>query len=297
MRFGLVLFFFATIAATAASLDQPIAPAADTCLIEIAPNNNMGGQTYVNAGSNMQAVRNRGLLRFDLSQIPPGSVITSATLTVSVIGVPTDGPAGSIFDLHRMLKPWGEGSELALVGAGRGSPATTNEATWNDRFAYANAPWVNPGGEADADYIADSTAEKFISDASFYDFRFGTLAQDVQFWLNNPQSNFGWMLTARDESQISTARRFGSREDPNNTPLLDINFIPATHIDQPHVSGNQLTFSFVAFAEQNYVVEYSTALSTNWNVLTNITAQPAQTNITVSETLSNFQRFYRVNAQ
>lgn len=297
MRFGLVLFFAATFGASAATLDQPIVPVADTCLIEIAPDNNMGGQNYFNAGSNMQALRNRGLLRFDLSQIPPGSVINSATLTLSVVGVPTDGPAGSIFDLHRMLKPWGEGSELATIGAGRGSPATTNEATWNERFAFANAPWLNPGGEPDADYITDSTAEKFISDASFYTFRFGTLAQDIQFWLDHPQENFGWMLIPRDESEISSARRFGSREDPDNTPMLDISFLPATRIDSPQVSGNQLTFTFVAFAEQNYVVEYSSALSTNWNVLTNISSQPAQTNITVSDALSNTQRFYRVNAQ
>ncbi|MGZ4987875.1 MAG: DNRLRE domain-containing protein [Limisphaerales bacterium] len=297
MRFALVLFLATSLTATAGTLDQPMVPVSDTCLIEIAPDNNMGGQTYFNAGSNMQGTRNRGLLRFDLSQIPPGSLITSATLTLWVVGVPTDGPAGSIFDLHRMLKPWGEGSELAIVGAGRGSPATTNEATWNDRFAYANAPWTAPGGKPDADYLSGSTAEKFISDTTSYDFRFGTLAQDVQFWLDNPQSNFGWMLMARDETQISTARRFGSREDPDNTPTLDITFIPATHIDAPTISSNQITFNFVAFAQQNYAVEYCDALATNWTVLTNIPAQLAQTNIIVSDSLTATQRFYRINAQ
>jgi hypothetical protein len=297
VRFGLVLFFAATLDATAATLDQPILSAADTCLIEIAPDNNMGGQTYFNAGTSMQSTRNRGLLRFDLSQIPNGSLITSATLTVTVVGVPTDGPAGSIFDLHRMLKSWGEGSQLAGIGAGRGSPATTNEATWNDRFAFANAPWISPGGAPESDYLTNSSAETFISDTSTYDFRFGTLAQEVQFWLDHPTSNFGWMLIPRDETELSTARRFGSREDPDNAPFLDITFIPATHIDSPAVSGNQFSFSFTAFAEQNYVVEYSTALATNWNVLTNIPAQSAQTNITVNDVLTDTQRFYRVNAQ
>lgn len=296
MRAALVLFFAAGFGASAATLDQPLTPVADTCLIEIAPDNNMGGQTYFNAGSNMQGSRNRGLVQFDLGPIPAGSVITSATFTVWCVGVPTDGPAGSIFDLHRVLKSWGEGSELATVGAGRGSPASTNEATWNDRFAFANAPWSLPGAEADVDYASASSAEKFISDASAYDFRFGTLAQDTQYWLDNPQSNFGWMLRTRDESQISTARRFGSREDPDNTPTLDLGFIPATHIDAPTIASNQLTFSFVAFAQQNYAVEFSDTLGATWNVLTNIPAQPAQTNITVSDALLNSQRFYRVNA-
>lgn len=296
MRVALVLILAASVGASAASLDQPLSAVADTCLIEIAPDNNMGGQTYFNSGSNMQGLRNRGLLRFDLSVIPPGSVIKSATMTIWCVGVPTDGPAASIFDLHRMLKPWGEGSELAFIGAGRGSSATTNEATWNDRFAYADAPWATPGGEPEVDYATNSSAETFISDESSYDFRFGTIAQDVQYWLDNPQSNFGWMLMTRDESQISSARRFGSHEDPDNTPTLDISFIPATHIDTPTISGNQMTFNFMAFAQQNYTVEYSDALATTWTVLTNIPAQPAQTNVVVTDTVSATQRFYRINA-
>lgn len=296
MRLALALFFAVCLGAFAATLDQPLTPVADTCLIEIAPDNNMGGETYFNAGCNMQASRNRGLVQFDLRQIPPSSIITSATLTVWCVGVPTDGPAGSIFDLHRVLKPWGEGSEIATIGAGRGSPATTNEATWNDRFAYANAPWTAPGGAPELDYATNSSAETFISDANPYDFRFGTLAQDLQYWLDNPDSNYGWMMKTRDETQISTARRFGSREDPDNTPTLDITFLPATRIDAPTITGNQMQFSFLAFAQQNYTVEYSDVLATNWTVLTNIPPQPAQTNIVISDSISSTQRFYRVNA-
>jgi hypothetical protein len=296
MRLVPALFLSLCIAASAATLDSDLSATNDTCLIEISPDNNMGGQTYFNAGTNMQGKRNRGLLRFDLSEIPPGSIITSATLSLWVVGAPTDGPAGTIFDLHRMLKPWGEGSELAIVGAGRGSPATTNEATWNDRFAFADAPWVNPGGEPDADYISDSSAEKFISDMGSYDFRFGTLVQDVQFWLDNPDQNFGYMLMTRDEGQISSARRFGAHEDPDNSPTLSVTFIPATHIDSPNISGNQMTFSFVAFANQPYIVQYSDAVGGNWNTLTNVPVQDSKTNITVSDAITNTQRFYRVVA-
>jgi hypothetical protein len=296
VRLFLVLLLAAQLAASAAVLDNSITASADTCLIETSPNNNMGGQTYFNAGTNMQGKRNRGLVQFDLSDIPVGSVITSAVLTVSVVGVPTDGPNGSIFDLHRMLRAWGEGTELAIIGAGQGYPATTNEATWNDRFAFANAPWINPGGEPDADFASNSSAERFIADANFYTFRFGTIAQDVQGWLNDPQSNFGWMLMTRDESQISTARRFGSHEDSGNAPTLDVAFIPATTINSPQIVGNQFTFNFTAFAEQNYAVEYRNAFDANWNVLTNIPPQPAKTNLVVSDSLSTTQRFYRVTA-
>jgi hypothetical protein len=48
---------------------------------------------------------------------------------------------------------------------------------------------------------------------------------DVQGWLNNPKSNFGWMLISESEDTRFTARRFGSREDPNNAPLLDVQYV------------------------------------------------------------------------
>ncbi len=293
----LTTFLAVVCGASAAVLDNSLPSVADTCLIEIAPDNNMGGQSYFNAGSNMQGYRNRGLVRFDLSQIPRGSVITSAVVTLTIVGVPTDGPTATVFNLHRMLQPWGEGSELALSGAGRGFTATTNEATWNDRFAFANAPWVNPGGEPDVDFSSDITTSETVSDQTAYQFPVRNTVADVQYWLDNPDQNFGWMVKTDDESVISSARRFGSREDPSNLPLLDVSFIPATHIDSPSIANNQMTFSFVAFAQQNYAVEYSDALATNWTVLTNIPPQPAQTNIVVTDALSATQRFYRVTAQ
>jgi hypothetical protein len=104
------------------------------------------------------------------------------------------------------------------------------------------------------------------------------------------------MFLTQDESVLSSARRFGSREDPSNTPLLDVRFVPATHIDAPTITSNQMTFSFLAFAQQNYVVEYRDAVVAGWNVLTNIAPQVAKTNLTVIDAVSNTQRFYRVTA-
>lgn len=296
MRIVLACLLIISLRSVAATLDNSLVPVADTCLIEIAPDNNMGGASYFNAGSNMHGDRNRGLIQFDLSEIPGGSIITSATISVSVVGEPTDGPTASVFEFHRMLRSWGEGSELPLDGAGRGFAATTNEATWNDRFAFANAPWLNPGGEDDVDFLSDVTTAKTISDENYYAFPDGQTAVDVQYWLDNPDQNFGWMLKTEDETVTSSARRFGSREDPSNTPLLDVSFIPATHIDAPTISGNQMTFSFVAFAQQNYTVEYQNAIGGIWTVLTNIPPQDAKTNITVADGISSAQRFYRVTA-
>ncbi len=247
----------------------------------------------------MHGDHNRGLLQFDLSSIPAGSRILSASCSVRVVGVPTDGPQGSIFDLHRILRPWGEGTELATAGAGRGSPATTNEVTWNDRFAYASSPWESPGGTFGIDFATNISAEKFIADLDLYGFRNGTLAADVQFWLDNPDANFGWMLKTREETTISTARRFGSREDPDNAPFLTVDFLPGSRIESPHVVGNTFTFSFLAYAGQAYAVQSATALGTNtiWNTLTNIPAPDVSTNIVITDALAGFQKYYQITTQ
>jgi len=208
-------------------------PSADTTLIETEPNNNLGAATFFNAGVNGRGKQNHGLFSFDFNQIPAGSIITSATLTLQVIREPSENPTPSIFALHRMLRPWGEGTKTPggtpefPESPGLGSPATTGDATWNDRFFGMNAPWSAPGGGADVDFLALATTEVFIAGTfdSPYTVSDSGLAGDVQFWINHPESNFGWMLATESSGTPSTARSFASREDfLQGGPLLEIEF-------------------------------------------------------------------------
>ena len=48
------------------------------------------------------------------------------------------------------------------------------------------------------------------------------MIEDVQSWIKDPGTNFGWILIG-DEVVLGTAKRFDSREnDPENTPKLKI---------------------------------------------------------------------------
>ena len=49
--------------------------------------------------------------------------------------------------------------------------------------------------------------------------------RDVQSWLDDPASNFGWLVLG-DESEISTAKRFDTRESAS-PPVLTIIYRPA----------------------------------------------------------------------
>jgi hypothetical protein len=63
------------------------------------------------------------------------------------------------------------------------------------------------------------------------------LVADVQLWLDQPGSNFGWMLLCQSEGTAFSARRFGSRENPFTTPALAIEFLLPPRIETIHRSA------------------------------------------------------------
>lgn len=210
---------------------------ADTALFENSPDNNLGGEPDFPSGTIRTGQRSRGLIRFDLAgHIPANAAITSATLTVKVVRTPS-GAVSSIFGVHRVLKAWVEGNK---TGNG-GQSATSNETTWNNRMSPATA-WSVPGATSPTDYSSTESATRLIAGSGSYTFvSTSETVADVQFWLNNTQSNFGWILIGQSEGTPSTAKRFGSREDSNNVPTLEIEFtVPPTDVQ---ISGTLNYFS------------------------------------------------------
>ena len=275
---------------------------ADTTLIETAPDYNLGGALIVNAGTTQNFTRNRGLFRFDpTGQIPSGSHITKVDFVVVISGQPKDGYTSSSFGLHRVLKPWGEGDKESpdTVHPGQGAPATVGEATWNYRFAFTTNTWAVPGGAATNDFAPEISAETFIygfGDSPYTFLSTPALVADVQSWVDDPATNFGWMLICRSEEANFTARRFASREDAGNAPQLLIEYVPPPQIDLITVTNGQLNLTFAAQAGQSYGVEFRDSLSalTNWLTFTNLVAQPYATNVTVFDSVADQQRFYRL---
>src|SRR5436305_15234771 len=92
-------------------------PTADTTLQEAYPDYNFGDGTTFTAGGRRLGGRTRGLLQFDIADnLPANSVINSVTLTLNVVHVPS-GAVASIFDLDRVLSPWGEGNGSDMGGS------------------------------------------------------------------------------------------------------------------------------------------------------------------------------------
>jgi len=207
-----------------------LTPIADATLIERAPGNSSGGADFFNAGTTQVGTRNRALIQFNpSSQIPANATITSATLTLQVVREPACGFAASAFGIYRVLRPWGEGSNVPIDNnGGLGAPAMPGDATWISRFTGTGQDWAAPGGAPEIDYSStlSSAAVIYGVNESPYDFEstFDTVA-DLQLWLNHPENNFGWMLISQSEDTPFTARRFNSREEPfGNVPFLTVDY-------------------------------------------------------------------------
>ncbi len=308
---GLIVFLlhtsiFAVWFALAASIVHAdtvtLFPVADTTLIETAPENNLGGQAFFNAGSTALTPpsRNRGLLRFDLSgTVPLQSKIESAVLTLFVVRAPpAENP--STFHLFRMLRPWGEGNKIGLAPSlGLGLPAEPQEATWLTPFAQTTNRWAAPGGLAGTDFASTKSGDCYVYGIgdSPYNFISQGLSSDAQFWLDHPEQNFGWTLLTENESAASTARRFGSREDPNNTPVLTIEFTPPLRLPMPLLLPDKIRFDIETKPAESYALEYKNNLrDSSWQTLTNIPSADRTVTIPVFDTSRQSQRFYRLRS-
>ena len=202
----------------------------DTFINSGSPGNNAGATGWFDAGRDGVGGVRRGLLRFDLSSIPAGATVTSATLQLTVVKVPANGPVNSTFDLFRLLASWNEGTK---AGSG-GAPATAGETTWNARI-LGTANWTAPGAESNAVTTASASTAVGSTDNAKYSWTGSGLVADVQLYVNDPTQNFGWLLTSRAEGSARSVRGFASREGGANVGTLAVVYTPAPNVP-PSVS-------------------------------------------------------------
>lgn len=177
-----------------------------------------GGGDYLFAGATLRNGLRRSVLTFDLSSLPAGAVVTSATLTLtlskSISGDET-------LSLLRALSPWSEGATDPAGEEGGGTSAAPGDVTWL-HTSYTNSTWSAAGGDFDAFASASATVG---SGPGAYSWTGSNLATDVQGWIDNPASNFGWFLVG-NESSPGSAKRFNSRSnaDAATVPVLTVTY-------------------------------------------------------------------------
>jgi hypothetical protein len=227
-----LLVLSASIPAMAAQLTLPAVR--DNTLFQDSGDNSNGAGTQLFVGTIASGSPRRGLVRFDLSSLPAGAVVTSATLRINVNRLPPRYQPQSI-SLHRVTASWGEGT--SATDGGIGTAATPQDATWLHRFygggGVTRLSWTNPGG----DYVSAPSA---VSPpvVQIFGQEFPSTPQvlaDIDAWLQNPASNHGWILIGTETGE-SSVNRIDSREsaDPSARPRLIVSFEVVTeNVDAP----------------------------------------------------------------
>lgn len=215
-----------------------LAPARDTTIIQ-ATNpaaqlaNGLGdlfsGRTNQDGQGPATISIRRSLIYFDIAAaVPSWATIIDVQLTMrDVMGLNGD----PLTTLHRVQQNWGEGT--SYQSGGMGSAATQDDATWLYTFYDATTPsasptWNNPGGDFDAAVSGSTIVSDDLGGGQFFTWTGAGMITDVQNWLDNPGSNFGWLIHG-DESRGQSAKRLNGRTLNNAgdvAPVLLVTFVP-----------------------------------------------------------------------
>jgi hypothetical protein len=182
---------------------------ADTQIQDDSPDTNHGSAEQMLCDTAPRA-ESRAMIRFDLSEIPAEATIHSATLRLGPHL--QEGEAWYIgwidVSTSKVEKDWLEG-----------------EATWNQ---YADSElWESPGGDfADAPtLVVRLEAPTFGERAAgvwVVEFYGPEITADVIEWLENPGTNYGWLLQVYDREKELQIVSFDTKE---HAPTADM-FLP-----------------------------------------------------------------------
>jgi len=205
-----------------------IIPSKDNTLYQYVPadgDRSNGAGFHFFAGETGMGELHRGVFALDIAgSIPAGSTITAVSLSMNMSRTPSQ--TARTIELHKLLADWGEGTSHGPGEEGDGAPAMPNDATWRHRF-FDTIFWMTQGG----DFSATVSASQSVGPLGQYTWSSAQMVADVQLWLDNPASNFGWLVLG-DESAAATSKRFDTRESAS-PPVLTIEFIRALPTPRP----------------------------------------------------------------
>lgn len=164
------------------------------------------------------ATLRRGLIRFDLSALPPQAQIQSVSVRISLT---RSRFAGDLpVTLHRLTQSWSEGPSASAQGIGE--PSVNGDVTWIHR-TKPSVLWSQPGG----DYVGTASASRIVGATGgpyVWSSTAGLIA-DVQQWADNPAANHGWIVIGFEGSGTS-AKGFSARETstPADRPTMTVEY-------------------------------------------------------------------------
>ncbi len=140
-------------------------------------NRNFGATSILSLDSS--GAERVALLRFDLSTLPVGAEIVSATLGLYLEG--GNGLTNGVIDAHSLTRAWVEGDQ--------DDQTTTAGVTYQE--AQSGTAWTSPGGDYESDTIATTTVPSLTPGWIEWD-----LSSAAPGWLESPGTNLGVIVRA-----------------------------------------------------------------------------------------------------
>jgi hypothetical protein len=195
----------------------------DAAIYNNATSNANGAGVSFLAGNNGSGQTRRGLIRFDLSSIVPGSTVESVRLELYMDQSPN--ATARAISLHPILESWTEGSTDPGGLQGQGTAGSAGDVTWSSR-SLPSLAWTTPGGT-----FGSASASASVTGVGWYAWEATSsmnvaMLEDIQNWIDAPATNAGWMIVGV-EPGTSTVKRFVSSEgDPAFAPKLTLTVVP-----------------------------------------------------------------------
>ena len=174
----------------------------------------------LNTGNN-SAGKRRSVIAFSIPTLPAGAEVQDVQLKLFC-----NSASGGAFPvtLQKLLQDWGEGTSQANNNnqENNGVAATTGDATWIHTF-YNTNNWTTAGGDFSSTISASTDVG---AQNAFYTWSSAQMNADVSGWMNDPATNFGWILRG-DEATTNNSKRFSSRQNATvaNQPKLLIHYV------------------------------------------------------------------------
>jgi hypothetical protein len=175
-----------------------LTPIDDTWINAKATGTNYGGNATMTLNTSGGDIgEGRMLVKFDLTSIPAGATITSASLQLTKVGGAT---VKHNVNLYEVISDW---DELA--------------ATWN---ISPSSPWSKVGG----DYLSSVVATTVVTGNQPYTWTDPALTAVVQSWVKGTQPSYGLIIGSPDTG--TDAYNFATSEDvtPANQPVLTVTY-------------------------------------------------------------------------
>ena len=181
----------------------------DAYIEDISPTSNFNNSSFIVGERASFTEKQRGLIKFDLSSIPAGAIIVSATLSLFITADRSNN--ARTYKAFRLLRNWGE---------------TT--VTWNKYDGTNNWGTAGATNATDIDTTEMASCSYTSSESAGTEKQYLFTVSEFQKFITGAYTNYGWLIKADTETDDSYEHGSSSHATSGYRPKLVVEYnLPA----------------------------------------------------------------------